>query len=72
MPERPIYALDLRNHGLSPHAMPMTYEAMASDLYKFIEDKQLRNVALLGHSMQVSFFTFCLMSLDVSDKGEGK
>lgn len=51
MPERPIYALDLRNHGSSPHALPMTYEAMASDVRKFIEDKQLKNVALLGHSM---------------------
>ncbi|KAF8813461.1 mitochondrial protein [Phlegmacium glaucopus] len=51
MPERPIYALDLRNHGSSPHALPMTYEAMASDVRKFIEDKQLKNIALLGHSM---------------------
>ena len=51
MPERPIYALDLRNHGSSPHALPMSYEAMASDVRKFIEDKKLNNVALLGHSM---------------------
>jgi pimeloyl-ACP methyl ester carboxylesterase len=51
MPERPIYALDLRNHGSSPHALPMTYESMASDVRKFVEDKQLKNIALLGHSM---------------------
>lgn len=56
MPERPIYALDLRNHGSSPHALPMTYEAMASDVRKFVEDKQLNNVALLGHSMYVRSF----------------
>ena len=31
MPERLIYALDLRNHGSSPHALPMTYKSMASD-----------------------------------------
>lgn len=29
----------------------MTYEAMASDVHKFIEDKKLKGVALLGHSM---------------------
>ncbi|KAF8960055.1 alpha beta-hydrolase, partial [Flammula alnicola] len=51
MPDRPVYALDLRNHGSSPHASPMTYEAMASDVHKFIQDKQLKDVALLGHSM---------------------
>ncbi|KAF8150952.1 mitochondrial protein [Crassisporium funariophilum] len=51
MPHRPVYALDLRNHGSSPHATPMTYEAMASDVHRFIEDKQLKDVALLGHSM---------------------
>lgn len=51
MPERPIYALDLRNHGSSPHALPMTYESMASDVRKFVEEKQLKNIALLGHSM---------------------
>ncbi|KJA20544.1 hypothetical protein HYPSUDRAFT_43037 [Hypholoma sublateritium FD-334 SS-4] len=51
MPQRPIYAVDLRNHGTSPHVTPMTYEAMASDVHKFIEDKKLKGVALLGHSM---------------------
>ncbi|PPQ83488.1 hypothetical protein CVT25_006978 [Psilocybe cyanescens] len=51
MPNRPIYALDLRNHGTSPHVTPMTYEAMAGDVHRFIEDKKLKRVALLGHSM---------------------
>ena len=55
MPQRPIYALDLRNHGLSPHSTPMTYEAMAADVHKFIQDKGLHRVALLGHSMFVIF-----------------
>ena len=54
MPHRPIYAVDLRNHGTSPHATPMTYEAMALDVHRFIEDKKLRSVALLGHSMWVT------------------
>ncbi|KIM39337.1 hypothetical protein M413DRAFT_415968 [Hebeloma cylindrosporum] len=51
MPDRPLYALDMRNHGASPHASPMTYEAMAADVRKFIMDKGLKDVALLGHSM---------------------
>ncbi|KAF8958234.1 Alpha/Beta hydrolase protein [Flammula alnicola] len=51
MPDRPVYALDLCNYGSSPHASPMTYEAMASDVHNFIQDKQLKDVALLGHSM---------------------
>ena len=53
MPNRAIYALDLRNHGSSPHAAPMTYEAMAEDVNKFVEDRNLTNVTLLGHSMSV-------------------
>ncbi|KAF4613843.1 hypothetical protein D9613_008090 [Agrocybe pediades] len=51
MPDRPIYALDLRNHGTSPHVKPHTYDAMARDVEKFIEEKGLKDVALLGHSM---------------------
>ncbi|KAF9534144.1 alpha beta-hydrolase [Crepidotus variabilis] len=51
MPDRPIYALDLRNHGTSPHTTPMTYEAMAKDVHHFVEEKNLQEVQLLGHSM---------------------
>ncbi|KAI0044287.1 alpha/beta-hydrolase [Auriscalpium vulgare] len=49
--KRPVYALDLRNHGTSPHVEPMTYEAMASDVLHFCEKHSLTNVSLLGHSM---------------------
>lgn len=64
MPERPVYALDLRNHGASPHARPMTYEAMVEDLNKFVEGRNLKNVSILGHSMSVFFSlvsAVCLM-----------
>jgi len=47
----PIYTLDMRNHGSSPHADPMTYIDMAGDIEKFFSDKQLSNVTLIGHSM---------------------
>lgn len=49
--KRPIYALDLRNHGSSPHVKPMNYESMAEDVRHFIQAKKLVDVSLLGHSM---------------------
>ncbi|KAL7419664.1 hypothetical protein Q5752_005578 [Cryptotrichosporon argae] len=48
----PVYTVDLRNHGHSPHAEPHTYEAMAADLGLFMRTRGLREgVNLLGHSM---------------------
>ncbi|KAI0314313.1 Alpha/Beta hydrolase protein [Amylostereum chailletii] len=49
--QRPVYSLDLRNHGNSPHAKPMNYEAMAIDVLEFCASRSLTNVSLLGHSM---------------------
>ncbi|TEB27085.1 alpha/beta-hydrolase [Coprinellus micaceus] len=51
LPNTPIYTLDLRNHGSSPHARPHTYQAMAVDVQSFITEKGLQNVSLIGHSM---------------------
>ncbi|KAK6541697.1 hypothetical protein TWF694_007490 [Orbilia ellipsospora] len=48
---RSVYALDLRNHGESPHAYPHTYTAMANDVEHFIQDHNLQNPTLIGHSM---------------------
>ncbi|KAJ7098637.1 alpha/beta-hydrolase [Mycena belliarum] len=48
---RPVYALDLRNHGASAHTRPMTYSAMAADVVHFIRKHSLSDVALIGHSM---------------------
>ncbi len=49
--ERRVYALDLRNHGLSPHAEPMTYEAMAADVTAWLEREVRGPAVLVGHSM---------------------
>ncbi|KAL4062886.1 alpha beta-hydrolase [Scleroderma citrinum] len=49
--QRPVYALDLRNHGSSPHARPMTYLHMAADVLDFLHKFSLSNISLLGHSM---------------------
>jgi len=69
MPGRPLYALDLRNHGASPHASPMTYEAMAGDVKKFIMDKGLKDVALLGHSMHVNFLSLLKIHSERNRRG---
>jgi esterase len=46
-----VFALDLRNHGLSPHDNDWTYPLMAEDLNEFIIDRQLNAPIVLGHSM---------------------
>ncbi|MBT8146963.1 MAG: alpha/beta fold hydrolase [Gammaproteobacteria bacterium] len=46
-----VYALDLRNHGESPHSNAMDYQVMADDVLEFIESNALEEVYLLGHSM---------------------
>lgn len=47
----PIYTLDMRNHGSSPHSDDMTYAQMADDVKSFLQEQQLSNVTLVGHSM---------------------
>ncbi|KIY47066.1 alpha/beta-hydrolase [Fistulina hepatica ATCC 64428] len=49
--KRPVYALDLRNHGESPHKAPMTYVDMAADVTNFLHEHSLRDITLIGHSM---------------------
>ncbi len=46
-----VYALDLRNHGGSPHADEMTYELMAADVLEFMNQANIEKTVLLGHSM---------------------
>ncbi len=46
-----VYALDLRNHGASPHDEVMDYPSMAADVIAFIDQHKLQDVILLGHSL---------------------
>lgn len=46
-----VYIPDQRNHGQSPHSDTFNYFALADDLYEFIQDHQLVNPILIGHSM---------------------
>lgn len=46
-----IYAVDARNHGLSPRHPETNYDAMADDLKELYRHLGITKAALLGHSM---------------------
>ncbi|KAK4193076.1 Alpha/Beta hydrolase protein [Podospora australis] len=48
---RSVYAVDLRNHGESPHDHRHDYTAMAADVADFIRQHNLKEPTLIGHSM---------------------
>lgn len=49
--DRPVYCLDLRNHGSAPWGDEHTYPAMAADVVTWLDRMGLEKVDLLGHSM---------------------
>ncbi|MGA9119472.1 MAG: alpha/beta fold hydrolase [Bacteroidota bacterium] len=46
-----VYAVDLRNHGHSPHDPVHTYPSMAADILEFMDQEGISSSFLLGHSM---------------------
>ncbi len=46
-----VYLIDLRNHGRSPHSEEFSYQLMTDDLLEFVEQHQLQDIYLIGHSM---------------------
>ncbi len=46
-----VIALDLRNHGASPHAPDMRYATMAADVVETLAALGAPQAALIGHSM---------------------
>jgi pimeloyl-ACP methyl ester carboxylesterase len=46
-----VFIPDQRNHGQSPHTAVHSFPAMADDLAQFIEDREIDNPVLIGHSM---------------------
>ncbi|KFY39404.1 hypothetical protein V494_04006 [Pseudogymnoascus sp. VKM F-4513 (FW-928)] len=48
---RNIYALDMRNHGDSPHHDRHDYAIMADDVARFMDEHKLEDTTLIGHSM---------------------
>lgn len=45
------YSMDLRNHGNSEHKDDMSLKDMGEDIVNFLEEKNLHDVYLMGHSM---------------------
>jgi esterase len=76
---RQVYALDLRNHGLSPHAAVMTYDAMVADVLAWLDLHGIARADLVGHSMggKVAMLLACrhpervarLVVVDIAPKG---
>ena len=46
-----VYSIDQRNHGRSPHSSEINYQILVEDLNNFIQQHQLENIVLMGHSM---------------------
>jgi len=46
-----VLALDLRNHGRSPHAEEMSYPAMMEDVLGWMETRQIASATVMGHSL---------------------
>jgi esterase len=45
------YAVDLRNHGRSPHENEFNYQVMTDDLEEFMSNENLSSASFIGHSM---------------------
>jgi esterase len=64
-----VFTIDQRNHGLSPHDEDWNYGVMADDLKDFINEHQIHNPILLGHSMGgKTVMYFSLHYPNVADK----
>ncbi len=46
-----VFIPDQRNHGQSPHSDTFNYYSLTEDLLEFVEDHQLLNPIIIGHSM---------------------
>jgi len=49
--DRRVLALDLRNHGSSPHGRDMSYAALAADVLETLRARAALPCVLAGHSM---------------------
>ena len=60
-----VFAVDCRNHGLSPHADEMNYRVMSLDMAQFLREEGLSEVDMIGHSMGGKVAMTYALSLDL-------
>ena len=60
---RPIYALDLRNHGESAWNPAMNYADLCGDVVSFCKEQGLQSVHFVGHSLYVFSCMIIFMEL---------
>ncbi len=46
-----VFVVDQRNHGQTPHSGNFNYLALTDDLFDFMDDHEIENPMILGHSM---------------------
>ena len=46
-----VFIIDQRNHGQSPHSDVFNYLALTEDLFDFIDEHEIEDPIILGHSM---------------------
>ena len=46
-----VFVIDQRNHGNSPHSNEHNYNLLQEDLHEFMQDQEIENPVLIGHSM---------------------
>lgn len=57
----PVFGVDLRNHGQSPHASPHTYPVLAHDVSQLVEDQQWHDAIIVGHLMGAKVAMICAL-----------
>jgi len=64
-----VLSVDLRGHGRSPHAQPLSYPHMAADVRAVLAEEDVSNPIIFGHSMGGK--TAMQIALDMPDDVRG-
>lgn len=66
---RPVYTIDLRNHGASPHDSRHDYTSMSQDVEHFLTEHNIKSPILIGHSMGAKVAMTCALRRPSSYSG---